>query len=185
MKYFRAGGNPESIQEEFSANHDLAEWWIYAGDNESAVATRLGRAFAIWTQLHAKWRLSDDAALWDVAEKAGSEWWVGTCFDWGDQWLENQPDWWTAVESLIDDVHSRHELVRFQKHKLDAAWMEKIGDRYSKIQDLTPDFRANRHNNAATILQDLCVLKDGGSDDPLHLTAWGRSILKSTIRARS
>jgi len=60
---------------------------------------------------------------------------------------------------LIDEVYSHHELVRFQKHQLDAAWLEKIGDRYTKLQDPAPEFRSNRHSNAAMIFQDLCVLK--------------------------
>ena len=184
MKFFRAGEKPERVQKKFSANHDLAEWWIYSGDSEAPVATRLARCFAILAQLYAKWRLSDDAALGDVEKSAGEEWWVGNCFEWGDQWLSDQPDWPTAVSHLIDEIHSRHELVRFQKHRLDAAWVEKTGDRYTKLQDLIPDFRANRHPNAATILQDLCVLKDGTPDDPLLLTAWGRAILKNVIRSR-
>jgi hypothetical protein len=185
MKYFRSGDAPESAQRQFSANHNLAEWWIYSGDSEVSLATRLGCAFAILTQLHAKWRASEDAALWDVAEKAGREWWVGTCFEWGDQWLEKQPDWETAIELLIDEVHSRHELVRFQKHRLDATWLEKTGDYYTKLQDLTPELRANRHPNAATILQDLCILKDGTPEDPLLLTAWGRTALKDIVASRS
>ena len=163
----------------------MAEWWVYSGESEKPISTRLGRAFAILAQLHAKWRLSEDAALADVAEKAGGEWWLGTCFEWGDRWLSDDPDWSTAISELIDDVHSHHELVKFQKHKLDAAWVEKTGDRYTKLQDLSPEFRSNRHGNAAMILQDLCVLKDGGNDDALHLTAWGRSILKNVIKARS
>lgn len=185
MKAFHAGDEAAIVQEEFSADHNLAEWWIYDGNDEADIATRLGRAFAILTQLHAKWRLSDDASLSVVAEKAGNEWWLGTCFQWGDDWMADKHDWTMALDQLIDEVHSRHELVRFQKHKLDAAWMEKIGDRYFKIQDLTPGFRANRHNNAATILKDLCVLKDSGLEGPLQLTAAGRDILAKVIQARS
>ncbi len=185
MRFFDVGKSPEKVQARFSANHPLAEWWVYSGESEKPISTRLGRAFAILAQLHSKWRLSKDAALADVAEKAGGEWWLGTCFEWGDRWLSEKPDWATAISELIDEVHSHHELVKFQKHKLDAAWVEKTGDRYTKLQDLTPELRSNRHSNAAMILQDLCVLKDGGNDDSLHLTAWGRSILKNVIKARS
>jgi hypothetical protein len=68
MEYFLAGGPPEKVQECFSANHDLAEWWIYSENSEVPLATRLGRAFAIWAQLHAKWRRSEDVPrrLWIV-----------------------------------------------------------------------------------------------------------------------
>jgi hypothetical protein len=185
LQFFGAGENSEQVQARFSANHPLAEWWIYSGDSEKPISTRLGRAFAILAQLHSKWRRSEDAALEDVEEKADGEWWLGTCFEWGDSWLSEDTDWTTAISELIDEVHSHHELVKFQKHKLDAAWVEKTGDRYSKLQDLNPEFRSNRHGNAAMILQDLCVLKDGGNDDHLLLTAWGRSILKNVIKARS
>lgn len=185
MRFFDAGKDTARVQTRFSANHPLAEWWLYSGDSEKPVSTRLGRGFGILAQLHAKWRRSDDAALADVAEKAGGEWWLGTCFGWGDCWLTDEHDWATAISELIDEVYSHHELVRFQKHKLDAAWLEKIGDRYTKLQDLAPEFRSNRHSNAAMILQDLCVLKDGGNNDELLLTTTGRSILRNVIKARS
>ena len=185
MKFFQSGDIPEKVQQQFSANHELAEWWIYEQSTSSPLATRLGRAFAILAQLYAKWKESKDEALWDVAEKAGGEWWVGICFDWGDHWLKDQPDWDSAVGDIIDAVHARHELVKFQKHRLDAAWLEKMGDRYTKLQDLNPDFRANRHPNAATILQDLCLLRDGGLNEPLLLTPQGREILNNVIHKRS
>ena len=185
LEYFTAGDDPQKVQAKFSANHVLAEYWIYCRESEPPLSTRLARAFAILAQLHAKWRLSQDPAFADAAEKAGGEWWLGTCLAWGDGWLAGNPDWSATLSGLIDEIHSRHELVKFQKHKLDAAWLEKIGDRYSMLQDLNPEFRANRHGNAATILQDLCVIDEGGIDDPMVLSAWGRSILKNVIKARS
>lgn len=185
MNFFGAGKDPEAIQQKFSANYPLAEWWIYSGESETPAKTRLARAFLILAQLHAKWRLSPDAALADVSEKAASEWWLGTCLAWGDDWLEENPTWHVALESLIEEFHTHHEMIKFQKHKLDASWLEKTGDRYSRLQDLRPDFRSNRHANASMILQDLCLLQDGGNDDPLVLTPAGRSTLKQVIKIRS
>ncbi|MBT8038596.1 MAG: hypothetical protein KJO21_13760 [Verrucomicrobiae bacterium] len=186
VDYFLDGGSPEEVQQKFSANHDLAEWWIYDGGSDRPLATRLARAFGILSQLYAKWRNSDDAALRDVSFKAADEWWIGTCFEWGDQWLDSPPDWHTAVSDLIDEVYARHELVKFKKGRLDAAWLEKNEDGcYTKMQDLTPGFRSNRHPNLATIFQDLCLLEDGGTDESLQLTRFGRATLEEVIKVRS
>ena len=189
LEFFGAGEPPESVQRRFSCDHSLCEGWIYYQDSKEddpeAPVTRLGRAFAIWTQLYAKWRDSDDPALSNVAERANQEWWVGTAFGWGDEWLEVKPDWSTTLRRLIDVFVSRHEQIRFHKGKLDAAWFEVLGGRFSRIQDLTPDFRASRHPQVATVFQDLCLLEDGKLHDALKPTAWGRQILEEVIRARS
>jgi hypothetical protein len=189
LDFFRAGDPPESVQQHFSCDHPLSEGWIHyqdpKADDPEAPVTRLGRAFAIWAQLYAKWRNSDDPALVDVAERANQEWWVGTLFEWGDQWHDEKPDWLTTLRRLIDLFVSRHEQIRFHKGKLDAAWFEVLGGRFSQIQDLTPDFRASRHPQVATVFQDLCLLEDGNLNEPLKPTEWGRQILNEVISSRS
>jgi len=187
IDYFMDAGSPEEVQQKFSANHDLAEWWIYdKSDTRDGLTTRLGRAFGILAQLYAKWRHSDDKTLLYVGSKAGEEWWVGTCFKWGDQWNDSFSDWETAVSDLVDEVYMHHELIKFQKGRLDAAWVEKNDDGYySKMQDLTPGFRSNRHPNVATVFQDLCILEDGGTSEALQLTDFGRATLEKVIQVRS
>jgi len=189
LDFFKAGDPPESVQQYFSCDHPLSEGWIHYQDSKAddpqAPVTRLGRAFAIWAQLYAKWRNSDDPALVDVAERANQEWWVGTLFEWGDQWRDEKPDWLGTLTCLIDAFVSRHEQIRFHKGKLDAAWFEVLGGRFSRIQDLTPDFRASRHPQVATVFQDLCLLEDGNLNEPLKPTEWARQILNEVIRSRS
>lgn len=189
LDFFRAGDPPESVQQHFSCDHPLSEGWIHYQDSKADDAgtpvTRLGRAFAIWAQLYAKWRNSDDPALLDVAERASQEWWVGTLFEWGDEWHEEKPDWLATLRRLIDVFVSRHEQIRFHKGKLDAAWFEVLGGRFSQIQGLTPDFRASRHPQVATVFQDLCLLEDGNLNEPLKPTEWARIILDEVISSRS
>lgn len=189
LSSYRYGESPESVQQYFSCDHPLSEIWIYyqdlQADEPEAPVTRLGRAFAIWAQLYAKWRNSDDPALVDVAERAKQEWWVGTLFEWGDQWLDEKPDWQTTLRRLIDVFVSRHEQVRFHKGKLDAAWFEILGGRFSRIQDLTPEFRASRHPQVATVFQDLGLLEDGNLNEPLKPTEWAQQILNEVIRSQS
>lgn len=182
INFYNEGLTAEEVQEKFSANHNLAEWWIYAGGADAPPISRLAKAFAILAQLYAKWRSSDDSSLWDIVDKAGEKWCVGTCFEWGDVWLESNLDWTDALLGLIDSVYTRHELVKFQKHKLDAAWIERNdGKHYTKLQDLTPGFRSDRHRNVAMIFQDLCLFEDGLLNEPLRPTQVGRDALARVI----
>lgn len=185
VRFFMNAGSPEDVQREFSVDHDLAEWWIYDGGSERPLVTRLAQAFGILSQLYAKWRHSDDVALQIVQARADEEWCLSTCFDWGDLWCESEPDWNIALSNLVDEVFTRHELVKFRKGRLDAAWLELVDGHFTKLQDLTPDFRSNRHPNVATIFQDLCLLEDGGIYEPLQLTVFGKETLRRVIQNRT
>jgi len=168
----------------FSGEHDLAEWWSYRGGYEECPATRLGRVFVIWAQLYAKWRWSEEPAIEEVLASANREWSIGTCFDWGDRWMKDELGWEAALGDLVDSFYSRHEEIRFQKRKLEACWIEMIKGRYTKLQDLNASFRASRHRNMVSVLQDLGILQDGGLDDDLVVTDRGRAVLNEVKEVR-
>lgn len=184
---FEEGTAEEAMEsrENFSGDYALSEWNLIHGEFDPAPSTRLARSFAVWAQLCAKWRWSGDEALEEVLLNANQEWSLGTCFIWGDQWEQDQPDWKAALDTMLDMFLVRHEEIKYQKHKLDASWFEQSGDRYLKIQDLRVQFRASRHRNMATVLQDLGLLEDGTLDDPLLPTKQAKKHLKEILRARS
>jgi hypothetical protein len=68
---------------------------------------------------------------------------------------------------------------------MDASWFELANGRFVKQQDLTPHFRASRHEQATTVLMDVGLINHGGLDDSLRLTARGKQVLKEVIRLRS
>jgi hypothetical protein len=136
--------------------------------------------------LYAKWRgRNDEDALLRVADEAKGELWLGTSFPWLDAWLTEQLDWRQAVEQILRWAAIRHDQVKFQKRKLEASWFELANGRFIKQQDITPGFRASRHGNATTVLQDLGLIKHAGWKEPLVPTARGKQVLTEVIRLRS
>lgn len=169
----------------FHGSAELNEWTV-CWEEDTQPETRLGRAFLLIAILYSRWRSGgDDEALFEVQEVAGQEPWVGTVFPWVDGWLCDAPSWRDAVEELLDWVTIRHEKVKFQKRKLDASWFELANGRFVRQQDIEPGFRASRHGNAATILQDLGLIEHAGLDVPLKLTPRGREVLEEVIHLRS
>lgn len=169
----------------FHGESELNEWSV-CWDRDVSPETHLGRAMVLLSFLYGKWRgRTDDEAFLRVAEEAKSELWLGTIFPWLDEWLTGQLDWRDAVDYLLEWLVMRHDQVKFQKRKLDASWFELANGRFVKQQDIIPGFRASRHANATTVLQDLGLLKHAGLDEPLRLTTRGNQVLDEVIRLRS
>jgi hypothetical protein len=159
--------------------------WSVCWDRDVSPQTRLGRAMLLLAMLYGKWRgRNDEDALLRVADEAKRELWLGTIFPWLDAWHAEQLDWRQAVERLLEWTATRHDQVKFQKRKLDASWFELANGRFVKQQDIIPGFRASRHGNATTVLQDLGLIKHAGLDEPLLLTARGKQVLKEVIQLR-
>jgi hypothetical protein len=168
----------DSLARQFGARASLNEWAICTRAS-GAPATRLGRAILLLALLYGKWRgREDDDIFRRVGQHATSDLWLGTIFEWVDAWISDRLDWRTATGRLLTWLLLRHDQVKFQKRKLEASWIENINGRLTKQQDLSPSFRSSRHKNAATILQDLGLLKHGGLDDPLRLTKQGEAVLQ-------
>jgi hypothetical protein len=163
----------------------LVDEWSVCWDRDVSPQTRLGRAILLLAMLYGKWRgRNDEDALLRVADEAKGELWLGTTFPWLDAWQAEQLDWRQAVERLLEWTAMRHDQVKFQKRKLDASWFELANGRFVKQQDIIPGFRASRHGNATTVLQDLGLIKHAGLDEPLLLTARGKEVLKEVIQLR-
>lgn len=164
----------------------VVDEWSVCWDRDVSPQTRLGRAVLLLVILYGKWRgRNDEDALLRVAEEAKGELWLGTTFPWLDEWHGEQLNWRQAVERILEWVTMRHDQVKFQKRKLDASWFELANGRFIKQQDIEPGFRASRHGNATTVLQDLGLIKHSGLDKPLLLTARGKQILNEVIRLRT
>ncbi len=174
-----------AVAKRFHAESVVNEWNI-CWDRKASPQTRLGRAALLLAMLYAKWRgRNDEDALLRVAEEAKGELWLGTIFPWLDAWLEERLDWRAAVQRLLDWLVLRHDQVKFQKRRLDASWFELANGRFTKQQDLVPGFRASRHGNATTVLQDLGLIKHAGLDEPLLLTTRAKQVIKEAVRLRS
>jgi hypothetical protein len=174
-----------AVSQRFHGESALNEWSV-CWDREESPETRLGRATVLLALLYGKWRgRNDEDALLRVAKEAGNELWLGTMFPWLDDWLGGQMDWRAAVERLLEWIAMRHDQVKFQKRKLDASWFELANGRFVKQQDIVPGFRASRHPQTTTVLQDLGLIRHGGLDEPLLLTARGRQVLNEVIRLRT
>lgn len=169
----------------FGASHPLSEWAI-CREHEAGPNTRLGRCVFLLALLYSKWRgRDDDRALTCVSLDAKNELWMGTSFFWLDSWLQEKLDWRTAVARLLHWMVPRLDQVKFQKHKLDASWLEMANGRYIKEQDILPAFRGSRHGNAAMILHDLALLDHNAEKDTWQLTTKGKQILQQVILARA
>jgi hypothetical protein len=173
------------IVEQFGATAKLNEWAV-CFNREVSPQTRLGRALVLLALLYGKWRGEDeDEAFGLVQEKAAGELWLGTILPWIDGWIGNRLDWRTVIAQLLDWMLHRHDSVKFQKRNLEASWFEVADGRWIKQQDLTPSFRASRHRNAVTILQDLAFIDHLPLDDTLLLTSEGRRLLATITRLRA
>lgn len=174
-----------AIVKQFGATAKLNEWAV-CWDRDVSPQTRLGRAVALLALLYGKWRGEDeDEALGLVADRAAGDLWLGTIFPWLDGWVSKRLDWRTAITELLEWMLQRHDRVKFQKRKLEASWFEVADDRWVKQQDIKPSFRASRHRNAVTILQDLALIEHSLLDDPLMLTSEGRRVLAKVTRLRA
>jgi len=172
------------VTKKYDGDAKINEWSVCL-DRDVSPHTRLGRALLLLALLYAKWRgRNDEDALLRVADEAKGELWLGTIFPWLDAWLTEQLDWRQAIEHILDWITMRHDQVKFQKRKLDASWFEVANGRFTKQQDIVPGFRASRHRNATTVLQDLGLIKHAGINDPLVLTPRGKQILNKVIQLR-
>lgn len=173
------------IRKKFRVGAALNEWNICWAD-VNVPKTRMGRSMLLLAILYGKWRGNlEDPAFLALSSKAGSESWIGTIFPWVDDWLENKLDWRSVVTGLLRWICLRHDDVKYRKGKLDASWIDVSDGRWQKEQDLEPYFRASRHRNAITILQDLALIEYCSHDDPLHLTAEGRKVLREVLKLRA
>jgi hypothetical protein len=174
-----------AVVRQFGAAARLNDWAV-CYDREVGPQTRLGRAVLLLALLYGKWRgETEDVAFGAVDRIAAKDLWIGTIFPWVDGWIGERLDWRTAVARLLDCMMRRHELVKFQKRKLEASWFEVDGGRWLKQQDIAPSFRASRHRNAVTILQDLALIEHSKLDEPLVLTSEGRRVLVQVTRLRT
>jgi hypothetical protein len=172
------------VTKRFAGEAVVNEWSI-RWEHDGSPQTRLGRAMLLLAMLYGKWRgRNDEDALLRVADEAKGELWLGTIFPWLDSWQAEQLDWRQAVERLLEWTAMRHDQVKFQKRKLDASWFELANGRFVKQQDIVPGFRASRHGNATTVLQDLGLIKHADLDDPLLLTARGKQVLNEVNQLR-
>lgn len=163
----------------------LVDEWSICWDRDVSPQTRLGRTMLLLAILYGKWRgRNDEDALLRVADEAKGELWLGTIFPWLDAWQAEQLDWRQAVEQLLGWTAIRHDQVKFQKRKLDASWFELANGRFIKQQDITPGFRASRHPQTTTVLQDLGLINHAGLDEPLILTKRGKQVLHEVIQLR-
>lgn len=174
-----------ALCERFSGAAELNEWNIVQTEGYTA-ANRLGRAVAIMAMLYGKWAgRRDDSHFQRVEQTAHNEFWLGTIFPWVESWLQKDLSWNKAVGTLLREIIVRHDTIKFQKRKLDASWLDEANGRFIWQQDLEPGFRASRHGNATTILQDLGLIEHAGLEQPLIVTARGREVLAETLRLRA
>lgn len=172
------------VTKKYDGDAKINEWSI-CWDRDVSPQTRLGRAILLLALLYGKWRgRKDEGVLLRVADEAKGELWLGTIFPWLDGWLTEEMDWKQALEHILDWITMRHDQVKFQKRKLDASWFEVANGRFTKQQDIVPGFRASRHGNATTVLQDLGLITHAGIHDPLVLTTKGKQILEEVLQLR-
>jgi hypothetical protein len=177
----------QSVAMKFGAKHPFNEWAVYES-KKTAPQTHLGRALLLLAMLYGKWRGGAGGDVFhDMASEVDvkHELWIGTGFEWIDAWLREDLNWSSVCERLLDWLVLRHDQVKFQKRKLDASWLEFADGRYSKQQDIEPDFRSSRHHNAATIMYDLGLLEYDSDSETWSLTGEGKQLLNQVIRART
>ena len=139
---------------------------------------RLVRSLCLLAILFSKWRAAQsDAALCEVQRHAGAELWFAPVGEAMDSWLDAGETWGSWLKTFIQVfILQRHDVIMFQKGRLDASWIGKLGAKLTKEQDLAPDVGSSRHWNAVRILKDLCLLKE--EEGNLLLTREGKQLLK-------
>jgi hypothetical protein len=174
-----------AVMQAYGADAPFNEWNIFTR-TPAAPKTRLGRSILMLALLYGKWRgRLDDDGMRGLAAIVGEEVCLLTSFGWLDEWLLERSDWRTAIGRLFHWLAIRHDEVKFQKHNLDASWLEMAGGLFFKQQDIVPDFRSSRHWSAVTILQDLGIFEHADVNGYLQLTAEGRDVLAKASRSDS
>ena len=163
-------------RKEVGLRHPLNEEALLPTDFDS-LPKLAAEATALLAVLYAKWRsATDDRGYREIAEHAGAELWAGSFLPEMDAWFE-EADWKKAMEGVIH-VHivRQHDLIMFEKRRLDSCWLHQYEGRYVKDQDYKPAWRSSRHRNAVSILTDLGLLYVN-TEGIVTITREGRQLL--------
>jgi hypothetical protein len=167
---------------EVGIRHRLSEFQLLGQERDSP-EDGAAVACALLAVLYGRWRASDNIGWHFVGRHAGNELWAGNVLTALDGWLARGLTWEAGLRDFIRRfVFEQHQLVLFQKGRLDAAWLHLSDGRYFKDQDYEPDFRTSRHRSAVGILIDLRLVRVD-STERLYVTAEGRTILREGVDA--
>lgn len=109
--------------------------------------------------LYAKWRgIENDSTYRVTAERAGGEISARSFLPLLDEWFAPTLNWPNAIEKLIALIHKRHDVVMFDKGRLESSWIRSEGQRLYFDQSCERQFRATRHAQAVHILVDIDIL---------------------------
>lgn len=143
---------------------------------------QMAKACLLLGVLFAKWRSEkSDTGYSHLFGKAGAELWAGNVLKLVDRWLEGDLSWVSVLTEIIQImIIERHDRVMFEKKRLDSCWLQVTDGRITKEQDYSPDRRSSRHENAVSILLDLCLIQKT-KDGILSLTLDGEQLLHSLL----
>ena len=98
----------------------------------------VARACLLLAALYARWRgeSRDDTYL---RTRAMARHWAGRLLPDLDQWLEPGTSWVAALSGVIEkDVLQQHDLVFYEKRRLDSCWLRREGDRILRPKAIAP-----------------------------------------------
>lgn len=144
---------------------------------------KFARALLLLAVLYGKWRgIKDNDGFRYVLVHAGSELWIGSIFPCLDSWLNESTTWEETLKEIITQfILDRHDVIMYEKKRLDSCWLHRVEGRIYKDQDYSATWRSSRHNNVISILRDLNLI-NVSEDDNIQQTTDGNSIFKDMLQ---
>lgn len=169
------------LQKDLNILHPCSEAQVLKNAEKNPGAV-FAKGLFLLAILYGKWRGANiDPGFLCIAQRAGTELWIGKVFPYLDAWFDKQCSWKESLKIFISNlILDQHDRVMFEKRNLESCWLHRIESKIVKDQDYFPAWRLSRHNNAFGILQDLRLIQDD-QHGCTSLTAEGKRILKRIL----
>lgn len=150
--------NAQADTKKRTARRDLSLLFEQSDLPAPEMAARAVHALA---HLYPRWRhLSQSPEISDLQLWAGPNLWAATVLPGLDRWFQEDLDWNKALKLAIEDwLVQPHERVASEKGNQQHRWIDLVGPRIVKLQDLEPPARASRWNAALGVLRDLDLVR--------------------------
>jgi hypothetical protein len=169
------------FQKAFSLLHSKNEA-IFLNLGTKSPHHAMARAVLVLAVLYGKWRgITSDLGFEYISRNAGAELWNMPVTKLCDEWLKPGLKWSEALYPIFEDlIVNQHDRIMYEKRRLDSCWLHRADGRVIKDQDYSPRWRASRHSNAVTIMQDLGLLNIDKSDR-IKTTSRGEYVLQRVM----
>ncbi len=172
----------DQLQKKFSLLDLKSEYQIIEIDDKSYFAMA-AKCVLLLSVIYGKWRgVINDTGYDLISENSGDRLWTKRIFPFIDKWLSKEYSWHEALAEIISIfILEQHYLVRLEKRRPESSWLHTDKKLIFKDQDYRPVWRASRHRNAVSILNDLGLLVVDANQN-ISVTSEGENLLNRILR---